>query len=82
MMLVGYDDVESKVMSLKLLIQKCCRSSKLSENQLKVRPPLPIQSPGPQQWESWTGRFCLFSSICLVWIELDSMSSGGLVRFP
>ena len=66
-----------------LLSQKCCRSSKLSENRLKVRPPLSIQSPGPQQWGSMLDRwFCLFSSICLVWIELDSMSSGGLVRFP
>ena len=72
MMLEGYDDV----------IETNDRSSKLSENGSKVRPPLPIQSPGPQQWESLTGRFCLFSSVCLVWIELDSMSSGGLVRSP
>ena len=65
-----------------ILSQKCCRSSKLSENRLKVSPPLPMQSPGPQQLGSvLAGRFCLFSSICLVWIELDSKSSGDLVRF-
>ena len=66
-----------------MLSQKCCRSSKLSENQLKIRLPLPIRSSGSEQSGSVLDRwFCLFSSICLVWIELDSMSSGGLVRFP
>ena len=69
MMLVGYSDViESKVLSMKYIMRES---------------PLSIQSPGPQQSGSVLDRwFCLFSSICLVWIELDSMSSGGLVRFP
>ena len=53
------------------------------ENGLKGRPPLPIQSPGPSHWEvCYAARFCLFSSICLVWIESNSMSFVELVRFP
>ena len=91
MMLVGYiDNLESKSAVSQENCQKIIKERvcgllifiSMLENGLKGRWPLPIQNPGPQQWESWTGRFCLFSSVCLVWIELDSMSSGGLVTFP